>query len=613
MSKWVYAPSWTPSFPPTAKDGTSPEVCIVFGRGGSGRALLKYLEATGHKTFFVAPGDDFSANADGSYSVNPSLKDDYVKLFSAVLASGASRAFIAHAWLLEDDAGDDGEGASERDLKLGYYSLLSMTQALDETGDAGRVSAVAVTRGVFDVTGREDISPARGAVLGPVLTAPGEFPGLVFRLVDVDSVESAGPDIVHEIIHGQERSIAIRDGRRWAQTYVPTPLSSKSGLELRENGVYVITGGLGEIGHALAVRMAKSAPVNLALIVRSPLPPSEQWASYTENRPHDDPVSKKIARVMQIEKLAGRTLVIATDMGDAKAVADAFGKVEKELGAINGVIHCAGETGDISLRTLAQTDFQTSQTHFGAKARGAVAIEKALRGKQFDFCVLMSSLACVLGGVGFTAYSGANAYMDSVAVKAGRKSSARWITINWDGWRHSAGKTWNGTMSPSVGALLIGMDEGIDLLFRMLADPKATRMAVCVVNLAEREETLARARKAAGKTLHARQTSADPKSNTHPPRNSMEKILADMWTNLLGVETLGIHDDFFELGGHSLLATQVISRIKKEFNVDCSPTAIFQSPTVAKMAETISMMALAEKLGAIENGEMVATREEIEL
>ncbi len=71
------------------------------------------------------------------------------------------------------------------------------------------------------------------------------------------------------------------------------------------------------------------------------------------------------------------------------------------------------------------------------------------------------------------------------------------------------------------------------------------------------------------------------------PRNYIEENLVIIWLEILNIETVGIYDNFFNLGGHSLLATQVMSRIRDELNVNIALRCLFESPTIAGIAEII--------------------------
>ncbi|BAZ33697.1 amino acid adenylation domain-containing protein (plasmid) [Cylindrospermum sp. NIES-4074] len=71
------------------------------------------------------------------------------------------------------------------------------------------------------------------------------------------------------------------------------------------------------------------------------------------------------------------------------------------------------------------------------------------------------------------------------------------------------------------------------------------------------------------------------------PRTTIEQQIADIWTPLLKLEKVGIHDNFFTLGGHSLLATQVIARLRASFGIDFPVRTLFEAPTVALLAERI--------------------------
>ena len=82
------------------------------------------------------------------------------------------------------------------------------------------------------------------------------------------------------------------------------------------------------------------------------------------------------------------------------------------------------------------------------------------------------------------------------------------------------------------------------------------------------------------------------------PRTPMEEVLAAIWAELLGVERVGVHDNFFELGGHSLLATQVVSRVRKDLNLEVPLNSMFAEPTVAAVAHDLEQYG-REKHGLI--------------
>ncbi|HEY9873910.1 MAG TPA: amino acid adenylation domain-containing protein, partial [Candidatus Obscuribacterales bacterium] len=67
-----------------------------------------------------------------------------------------------------------------------------------------------------------------------------------------------------------------------------------------------------------------------------------------------------------------------------------------------------------------------------------------------------------------------------------------------------------------------------------------------------------------------------------------EKKLAEIWSQVLGVTQIGIHNNFFELGGHSLIATQIIAKVREEFQVELPLRCLFQSPTVEGLAVAIA-------------------------
>jgi amino acid adenylation domain-containing protein len=91
------------------------------------------------------------------------------------------------------------------------------------------------------------------------------------------------------------------------------------------------------------------------------------------------------------------------------------------------------------------------------------------------------------------------------------------------------------------------------------------------------------------RALPAPEMLASPKpEHVVPPRNPVEAALVDIWREILHREDVGIHENFFHLGGHSLMATQVISRIGNTLGVELPLRSIFEAPTIARLAETVS-------------------------
>ncbi len=97
------------------------------------------------------------------------------------------------------------------------------------------------------------------------------------------------------------------------------------------------------------------------------------------------------------------------------------------------------------------------------------------------------------------------------------------------------------------------------------------------------------------------------------PRTPTEKIVADIWGQVLKQEHIGIHDNFFDLGGHSLLATQAISRLREAFNIELPLRSLFEAPTVAQLVERIENMLTVQQLQLVSTNGVDNDREEIEL
>ncbi|MEQ8387015.1 MAG: AMP-binding protein [Coleofasciculus sp. A1-SPW-01] len=96
-----------------------------------------------------------------------------------------------------------------------------------------------------------------------------------------------------------------------------------------------------------------------------------------------------------------------------------------------------------------------------------------------------------------------------------------------------------------------------------------------------------------------------PRPDYTPPCTGIEAELVQIWSQVLGVESVGIHDNFFQLGGDSILAAQITNRVRQAFQVELSFLVFFQQPTVARMAVKIAQCQ-AEAMKSEELAEMLA-------
>jgi acyl carrier protein len=89
------------------------------------------------------------------------------------------------------------------------------------------------------------------------------------------------------------------------------------------------------------------------------------------------------------------------------------------------------------------------------------------------------------------------------------------------------------------------------------------------------------------------------------PVTEVEKVLCEIWQEVLGIEQVGLTDNFFELGGHSLLAVKLTSGIKKEFGVMISIRMMLEQPTINMLAKAIDSELTLKSLSEIRENTII--------
>ena len=579
-AQWLYVPSWKRLVPRRAIQRASSSWLVFADRNGFASRLAAKAASAGASVVLVQAGERF-ARADATrFTIAPQSFEHYERLLQTLQAEGRVPETIVHSWSVTGTPA----GSLEQALEQGFHSLAHLVRALGAAQIRHDIDLCVLSDGVHDVVGSEAMSPEKATLLGPCLVIGQECPNIHVRHIDLDgSGESTIETALGELLDSDgNKFVALRNGQRWVQTYeriAPSPAAANAPA-LRQGGVYLVTGGLGKVGMAISTYLARKYQARLALIGRRASPPSEALA--------------------ELEKQGAQVLYIAADVSDADKLRQAVMETCRRFGALHAVIHAAGIVGREGYQEIKEIGGEGCDAHFRAKARGLKALEQALEGRALDFCLLMSSLASILGGLGQAAYAGANLYMDFFARERSRASPARWLSVNWDVWRLG------GESDAEAGETLkdLGMSaaEGAAMMETVLAIRGAPQLVVSTGDLGARidqwvrMESLEPATRSAPPTLRSSASAADA------PRDDTERAVAQVWQDVLGIDAVGIHDGFAKLGGHSLLAIRVVAALSKRFAIELPLRALLDAPTVAELARYVDALAWAGGGAAQEAG-----------
>lgn len=605
VNDWFYTPSWQRGTPfnllSPANLAEGANWLVLEDDFGIGAALATRLTDAGFKVTRVRAGAGFSANGNG-FTVNLSAREDYEQLLKSLSSSGRSPNAIAHLWTItpgepQPTTPETFDQAQQR----GFFSLVNLAKALGSVGSAS-VQITIVSNQIQEVHGGEALAPEKAAVQSACLVLPQEYPSIHCRSIDLelDNVpnQTLIAQLAAELISNESALFVAHRGRsRWMLDYLPVrlgPVPDKR-ASLREGGVYVITGGLGNIGLTLAEWLAQSAKVNLALIARTKLPPKEEWAAYLESHPENDAMSRRIRSVQRIEALRSTVMVVSADAGERDQVISAIRQVRERLGPIHGVFHGAGALSEQAFSFVQDLRPEQCEMHFRPKVYGTLALDEALAGEDLDFCTMLSSVSVQLGGLGYMPYAASNFFLDAFVRKHNRTNGHQWSSVNWDAWNFQGDPPSDNPATASLLALAMKPEEGIEAFRRILSYPPVSQLVVCTADLKTRIARSIGERSTESKT---EQIAQGPNLHERPQlqvqyagaRHDLDQALVNMWQDVLGIGGIGIHDNFFDLGGHSLLATQILARISDVFKLTLPMRTIFESPTVAELADCMFSM-----------------------
>jgi len=630
VADWFYLPHWKPSVSPIVKASSagaeqSPVWLVFPDERGFSKRIAEQLEQRGAEVFMVRGGERFERLDDRSYAINVAHPEDYEALVLDLKSRSKMPNSVLHSLsVTASEQIESGRLFSERLLRDGFYSLMFLAKALGHHELSEEITIAILSDCMQRVTGEDRVVPEKATVLGPCAVIPQEYASLNCRSIDVVLPATNGWQeelLIAQIVsdlrsNSRDAAVAYRGNQRWIQAFEPVKLARVPGVHprLREEGVYLVTGGLGGLGLALAEHLAQTLRAKLLLVGRSAFPSRDEWAEWLATHPDDNDVSRKIRRLQGIENHGAQVLVASADVCDEDQMREALRVARARFGRINGVIHAAG----IAPGRLIETEqYGVAENTLAPKVKGTRVLENLFKEEGLDFFALCSSISSILGVFGQVDYCAANAFLDAFAHYNTLQNGIPTVAINWDTWRDTGmavnaalhfrlpaaefPEPENGQARPGDEAQVHGFlrdaistPEGIDAFDRILAHNLLPQVLVSTRDLQSViRQTEARTQSLIFDEMMRLQQSGpahqrpDVQTTYVAPRNELEEKIAAVWQSLLGIEQVGVDDNFFELGGHSLLATQLVSRLREGFRVEIPLRTIFERATVAGLAEHI--------------------------
>lgn len=289
--------------------------------------------------------------------------------------------------------------------------------------------------------------------------------------------------------------------------------------------------------------------------------------------------------LMDMERAGAEVVVCTADVCDKQAMQAVFKRAKKQFGTVNGLFHTAASDsrGYIDIQNK-----DRSLEELKPKVLGTQVLQQCIDFKSLDFVLLFSSLNSITGGQGNIAYTAANSYLDAFAHYCRHYKTGSVHTVDWDRWQ-SLGQAvdFEDRMQKNQGTELIGgisSQEGFELIQRVLASAYPQLLVHTGRVDSEVQDSVNEIQQGSDQQAHQRPQLTE---QYVAPSTEMQILLAGIWSEVLGIQQLGVDDDFYALGGDSLIAIRVMARLKELLNLNLEVKLIFENSTIATLAAQV--------------------------
>jgi len=577
LKDWIYHPSWKRALRREEEAPEGQRCYLLFSSGEPCALLQQELRAAGQEVIVADMGTEYLRLGTDSYILDPCDPLQYERLVEELLEEGMEVTDIVYGW---------GIGVQELELEEEdqglcrcYFGLVYVVQSLLEAGRLKDKRITVLTCELHRVMGIERGSHVQSLLLGLVNVLPQEY-SVTCCNIDLPAAapgEQYQPELVREIrnnVGGQQRIVALRHGHRWVQDFQRNTLEveTPAGV-LREGGVYLVTGGLGNVGFVLSSHLLKNYKATVLVTGR------QEPGGLTADR---------LSRYEALRAMGGRVRYFKADVTEQEDWEEAIAEMERWAGRIDGVIHTAGVLDDDHFELVEDMTVDRTIRMLGPKVKGIGQLYRTFAGRRPDFVWITSSLSTVLGGLGFGSYASANLYMDHFILSKARELTG-WRTIGLGGLVF----TKEDIRKESGPARFSLKPEELTALFEWSLGQKDSPVLIqSVEDLSQRIYRVYEQKKEAYLDDDRQQKQEEREKVERPrlstgyaaPEGETETRLVQLFESFFGIAGIGTADSFFELGGDSLKAMMLLKRIKNEFDLHLTLTDFLTNTTIRSLA-----------------------------
>ena len=574
LMDWIYYPVWKTAVRQVSRAPADERTFLLFaGENQLFQPLRLQLLSRKATVIVVTIDDNFSRQTISDFTINPGQDDHFDRLLEELDRENIVFTDIIYGWGAGVKQNDISLEKDDSTIDLVYFGIVKLIQALQRLNHLSNKRILVVTDALHRVTGNEDVAYVQSLLLGLVNTLPQEY-SVSCCNIDINSMED-DPDLpeflAEEIWHNEgidSRIVALRHGRRWIKEYqknkIPVNADVAAGdtgmneaTAIVPGGVYLITGGLGNVGFILAKHLVGKYNATLIIIGRKKIADPEGQVKRKE---------EWMRRLDSLRKMGGRIIYLSADVSDYERLAEAIHIAEASAGPIKGVIHAAGIISMEEFELVEDITWQKTQKVLSPKIKGIDNLYAIFRDRDLDFVWITSSLASVLAGLSFSAYSSSNLYLEHFITSRPRELK-RWKCIGLGEMVFTDEKIrYEDTHERSA----LKPDEITALFEWSLTAKDVPIIFETVGDLALRIQKVFGSKK----DIYLDNVTSSGEKSSRPrlssayvaPETKTEVELVSLLEDFFGIQDIGIEDNFFELGGDSLKAMVFLKRIKKEFN-----------------------------------------------